>query len=165
MENTTFRWFKILQLVRSRKDPAEGSKTVRDLTIVARIINSGFISWYSILFIASLIEHMKRNTKTWKYTEESLDKSERARTHSNFGFDTNTIQQIQHFAERFGGRFSLRKYTNREKIGLYSINLDVFSIPIEFLTTNDLDSAAMLYKDWQVRKGYVHSWAITQFLA
>ena len=30
--------------------------------------------------------------------------------------------------------------SNRENIVLYSINLDVFSIAIEFLTTNDLDS-------------------------
>ena len=31
--------------------------------------------------------------------------------------------------------------SNRENIVRYSINLDVFSIAIEFLTTNDLDSA------------------------
>ena len=30
--------------------------------------------------------------------------------------------------------------SNRENIVLYSINLDVFSIAIEFFTTNDLDS-------------------------
>jgi len=30
---------------------------------------------------------------------------------------------------------------DRENIALYSINLDVFSIAIEFLMTNDLDSA------------------------
>ena len=34
--------------------------------------------------------------------------------------------------------------SKRENIVLYSINLDVFSIAIEFLTTNDLDSVLSL---------------------
>ena len=37
--------------------------------------------------------------------------------------------------------------SNREKIVLYSINLDVFSIAIEFLTTNDLDSSLVWPKN------------------
>ena len=34
--------------------------------------------------------------------------------------------------------------SNRGNIVLYSVNLDVFSIAIEFLTTNDLDSGRVL---------------------
>jgi len=37
--------------------------------------------------------------------------------------------------------------SNRENIVLYSINLDVFSIAIEFLTTNDLDSVCTCSED------------------
>ena len=51
--------------------------------------------------------------------------------------------------------------SNRENIVLYSINLNVFSIAIEFLTTNDLDSyseadgIATTNDDYAIRKKVV----------